>query len=149
MVKQNVYTITYMPCSQQILKTNTFTSYRTGETFKIFHQLNCKSSHFIYLIQCQICQLQYVGKIATSFDIRLNSHRKESKNKNPILACKHFQNLNHNSQRDEEFILIEQIMKTFSTIEELRLPLKKRKNFWILKLITLYPDGLNQGLNDI
>ena len=138
-----------MPCSQQILKTNTFTSYRTGETFKIFHQLNCKSSHFIYLIQCQICQLQYVGKIATSFDIRLNSHRKESKNKNPILACKYFQNLNHNSQRDEEFILIEQIMKTFSTIEELRLPLKKRKNFWILKLITLYPDGLNQELNDI
>ena len=27
-------------CFQQVLKTNTFTSYRTGETF---HQLNCKS----------------------------------------------------------------------------------------------------------
>ena len=34
-------------CWQQVLKTNTFTSYRTAETFKIFHQLNCKSSHLI------------------------------------------------------------------------------------------------------
>ena len=31
-------------CCQQVLKTSTFTSYRTGETFRIFHQLNCKSS---------------------------------------------------------------------------------------------------------
>ena len=38
-------------CCEQVLKTNTFTSYRTGETFKIFHQLNCKSSHLIYLLQ--------------------------------------------------------------------------------------------------
>ena len=68
-------------CTQQILKTNTFTSYRNGETFKIFHQLNCKSSHVIYLIQCQICQLRNVSKITTSFNIRLNNHRKESKNK--------------------------------------------------------------------
>ena len=33
----------YNICCQQVLKANTFTSYRTGETFKIFHQLNCKS----------------------------------------------------------------------------------------------------------
>ena len=64
-------------CCQQVLKTNTFTSYRT------FHQLNCKSSHLIYLLQCRICQLQYVRKIETSFNIRLNNHRKDSKNTNP------------------------------------------------------------------
>ena len=40
-------------CCQQVLKTNTFTSYRTGKTFKIFHRQNCKSSHLIYLLQCQ------------------------------------------------------------------------------------------------
>ena len=54
---------------------------QTGETFKIFHQLN---------VQSQICQLQYVGKCKTSFD------RKDSNNKNPILSCKHFQNSNYN-----------------------------------------------------
>ena len=39
-------------------------------------------------------------------------------------------------------------MKTFTTTEQLRLLLKKRENFWILKLKTLYPDGLNQELNE-
>ena len=108
-------------CSQQVLKTNTFTSCRTGEKFKTFHQLNCKSLLLIYFIQCWICQLQYLGKSETSFNIRLQNHWKDSKNKNPILACKPVQNLNHNSQRDEKFILIEQIVKTFTSIEELQL----------------------------
>ena len=40
-------------------------------------------------------------------------------------------------------------MKTFTTTKQLRVLLKKRENFWILKLKTLYPDGLNQELNDI
>ena len=61
-------------CCQQVLKTNTFKSYRTGKMFKIFHQLNCKSSHLIYLLQCQTCQPQYVGKSEISFNIRLNNH---------------------------------------------------------------------------
>ena len=139
----------YNICSQQVLKTNIFSSYRTGETFKVFYQLNRKISHLIYLIQYRICQQQYVGKSETSLNIRLNNHRKDSKNKNPILACRHFQNLNHNSQRNEGFTLTEQIAKTFTTMEELWLLLKKRENFWILKLKTLYPDSLNQELNDI
>ena len=136
-------------CCQQVLKANTFTSYRTAETFRNFHQLNCKSSYLIYLLQCRICQLQYVGKSETSFNIRLSNHKKESKNKNPILACKHFQNPKQNFPRDAKFNLIEEITKTFTTSEQLRLLLKKRKNFRILKLNTLYPDGLNQELNDI
>ena len=47
------------------------------------------------------------------------------------------------------FILIEQIMKKYNTIEELRLILKKGDNFWILNLCTRYPDGLNQELIDV
>ena len=90
-----------------------------------------------------------VVKSETSFNIRLNNHRKDSKNKNPILACKHFQNSNHNFQRDAKFTLIEQIVKNFTTIEQLRLLLKKQENICILKLKTLYPDGLNQELNNI
>ena len=39
-------------CCQQVSKTNIFTSYRTGETFKNCHQLNCTSSYLIYSPQC-------------------------------------------------------------------------------------------------
>ena len=104
-------------CCQQVLKRNNFTSFRTGETFNIFHQLNYKSSHLIYLPQCRICQLQYVGKSESSFSIWLHNQRKDSQNKNPILVCKHFKNSNHNFQRDAKFTLIGQITKTFTTTE--------------------------------
>ena len=36
----------------------------------------------------------------------------------------------------------------FSTIQEFRFILKKQDNFWILSLRTLYPDGLNQELDE-
>ena len=135
-----------------MIKTEIFSSYKTGETYHIFHQLNCKSFGIIYLLQCQICLLQYIGKSETPFNIRLNNHRKDAKDtksKNNILACKHFQEPNHEFQRHAKFTLIEKITKKFASTAQLRLLLKKGENFWILKLKTLYPDGLNQELNDV
>ena len=92
-----------------VRKTNTFTRYETGKKFKFFHQLNCKGSQLIYLLQCRICQLQYVGKSEISFSIRLvlDIDRKYSKKKDPIQAGKHLQNPNHNFQRDAKFTRIE------------------------------------------
>ena len=65
------------------------------------------------------------------------------------MSCKHFHDSNQNFQRDVKFTIIEQITKTFTTTEQLLLLLKKRENFWILKLKTLYPDGLNKELSNI
>ena len=114
---------------QQVLKTNTFTCCRTGEMIKIFHQFNCESSYLICLIQCHVYQLREAGKSETSFNMRLNNHRKDSKNENAILTCKHFQNLNHILQRHAKFTLTGQKTKTFATTEQLRLLLKNRKTF--------------------
>ena len=49
-------------------------------------------------------------------------------------------------QQHAEFTLTKQIRK--QTIEETRKLLKKWEKFWISKVKTLYPDGLNQELND-
>ena len=139
-------------CCHQVVNTETFSSFRTGESFKIFHQLNCKSYGIIYLLQCKICSLQYIGKSETPFNLRLNNHRKDTKDKkskNIILACKHFQDPSHDFQRDARFTLIEKITKKCASKEQLRQLLKKRENFWILKLDTLHPAGLNQELNDL
>ena len=70
----------------------------------------------MYLLQCRICQLQYVGKNETSFNVHLNSHRKDAKSQTSILACKYFNEQNHNFQQQPEFTLIEQIKK--QTAEE-------------------------------
>ena len=64
-------------------------------------------------------------KRETTFNLRLNNHRKHSKKKDAISACTHFQNLNHIFQRDAKFIFIEQIPKKCNTIEELGFILKK------------------------
>ena len=59
--------------------------------YKIFHQLTCKSEAIIYLFQYRICFIQYVGRSETAFNLRLNYYRKDSKKKDAILACSHFQ----------------------------------------------------------
>ena len=62
-----------------------------------------------------------------------NNHRKDAKLEKPILARNHFIESNHNFQKHAEYTLIEQIRKQMAT-EETRKLLKKRENFWILKL---------------
>ena len=111
-------------------QTKTLQSYSTKETFQIFHNLTSKSENLIYLLQCRICQLQYVGKSETPFNIRLNNHRKDTKSKASILACKHFNEQNHNFQQHTELTLIKQSKKQ-TTAEETRTLLKRRENFWV------------------
>ena len=41
-------------------------------------------------MECIFCNKQYVGKVETSFNIRLNNHRKNVKKVDAIMACKHF-----------------------------------------------------------
>ena len=42
-------------------------------------------------MECTLCNLQYVGKNETLFNIRLNNHREDVKDPKAILADKHFQ----------------------------------------------------------
>ena len=133
-------------CCKQVLPATTFRSAKTNKEFKIFHKLNCKSVNVIYLLECKLHHIQYIGKSETPFNIRLNNHRKDVKNPNSIPACKHFNEQGHIYERDAKFILIEQLKKDLN--KELQsATLKRRENFWINKLKTLHPNGLNQELN--
>ena len=149
------YTTQCTPCytsrsiyCQQVLKTTTFTSNQTRETFTIFHQVTCHSNYVIYLLEWILCKIQHVGKSETSFNIRLNNHRKDIKKPNTIEACKHFNNNEHTFSTHEKFIIIEQV-RNINTIptETLKLRLREKDNFWIKKLKTLTPNDLNQELN--
>ena len=92
------YTNRLLCCQQEttaFLKTTTFKSTQTRETFTIFHQFTCHSNYVIYLLECINCKIQYVGKSETSLNIRLNNHRKDIKKPNTIEPCKHFNNNEH------------------------------------------------------
>ena len=72
----------------------TFISQQTNKN-KIYQKVNCKSEYVIYLMDCTLCNKQYVGKAETAFNIRLNNHRKDTKEPNAILACINFQQQCH------------------------------------------------------
>ena len=118
------------PCCQQVLKTTTFTSTQTRETFAIFHQVTCHSNYVIYLLQCILCKILYVGKSETAFNIRLNNHRKDIKKPNAIEACKHFSNEHTFSKHGTE-----QLRNINTNLTEtLKLRLREIEKFWIRKL---------------
>ena len=62
-----------------------------------------------------MCKIQYVGKSETSFNIRLNNHRKDIKKPNTIEACKHFNNNEHTFTKHGKFIIIEQLRNINTT----------------------------------
>ena len=81
----------------------------------------------MYLLQCRICKLEFVGKRETTFNIHLNNHAKDAKSEKSIVACKHFNEPNHNSQQHAEFTLIQQIRKQAKTEETRKLLEKSEK----------------------
>ena len=87
-------------CCKHLLETTEFQSNQTNKTYKIFHDVNCKSKMVIYLMECTKCRLQYIGKSETQLNLRINNHRKDSKKTNSILACQHCNNPTHNFTED-------------------------------------------------
>ena len=137
-------------CCKQVIDTSTFQSYQTQQLYTIFHKLNCKSKFIIYLMECALCKIQYVGKAETAFNIRLNNHRKDVNNPKSIPANFHFRKPGHSFNLHAKFTLIEQLSNIHTTDKEtLKFRLKRREDFWIQKLETLTPKGLNQELNNV
>ena len=79
--------------------------------------------------------------------IRLSNHRQDVKNSNAIPVCEYFSRHHHDFNNHGKFIIIELVRNTRTTITEtLKERLKQRENFWIVKLETLAPQGLNRDI---
>ena len=135
-------------CCKQIQTTKKFTSTKTKEEFKIYHQVNCKSKFVIYLMECCKCKLQYVGKSEHPMNIRINKHRDDVSRPDAIKVCQHFNTNSHKFNRDAIFTIIEQLQRQNRSIAEMRHILEGREDFWIRRLNTLHPNGFNIGLNN-
>ena len=133
-------------CSQ-LISTTTFISQQTKRKFKIYHIVNCESEYVIYLMECTLCNKQYVGKTETAFNIRLNIHRKDTKDPNTMLACRHFQQQGHNFHSHAKYIIIDKLVNASSSTDILRECLIQLENFWIQQLKILAPYGLNKKFN--
>ena len=94
-------------CCKQVIKTEHFKSNQTNRTFRIFQKTTCKSNFIIYLLECELCKIQDVGKAETTFNIRLNNHRKDVKDPKAIPVDKHFNETGHKFNLHAEFIIFE------------------------------------------
>lgn len=135
-------------CCRQVRRTTTFKSYRTNKRYNIFHRVNCRSKFIIYLLECTICRLQYIGKSEWPMNIRINKHRNDVSRIDGLDVCKHFQCTGHDFDKHAKFTIIEELKDQNKTIHAMRKLLEQREDAWVIKLRTLQPDGFNRELND-
>ena len=135
-------------CCKLVQDTSSFMNRHTGKIFRIFHQLTCKSTNVIYLMECKKCNSKaYVGKSEIPVHKRINGHRSDAKKATSIPVDAHYLQPGHNFDRDTKFTLIEQIRRSDLTKEQMTELLLRREDFWMLKLQTLVPNGFNVELN--
>ena len=119
----------------------TYTFFSTGETRPIKSNLTCDTKNLIYIIQCNRCNLQYIGETKRRLKDRFNEHRRTIDNPNtkskPTTAAEHFLSSTNHTANDMQLIPIEKISSNRDSIS------KAREAFLIQKGRTIVPDGLN------
>ena len=98
-------------------------------------------------MECKIFRIQYIGKSETEINIRLNNHRRDVNKQNAPQTDRHFKLPNYNFNQYARFTLIEQLANVSIDKGLATLRLKKREDFWMQKIKTLTPCGLNAELN--
>ena len=96
------------PCISHGLTTYTFFS--TGETHPIKSNLTCETKNLIYMIQCNRCNLQYIGLGETKRRLKdqFNENRRTIDNPNskskPTTAAEHFLSSPNHTANDIQLI---------------------------------------------
>jgi hypothetical protein len=121
-------------CCDSIECTYIFKSSTTKEEFEINEAMNCNTDNVIYLITCTKCKKQYIGQTQRRLKDRLNAHRSNVNKKVSTSVGIHFNYLGHS------FLNLR--ITPIEKVDNINLRLEREK-FWIKKLKTKYPDGLN------
>ena len=124
-----------------VTETDTFQSSVTKESYKINFKLDCDDKCLVYLLTCNVCHLQYVGQTTDRFRMRWNNYKccnRKALNGELVPQIDfhrhYFQSGHKNLPNDCSIILID---KT-----DPKKPCE-RETFWIHKLKTMVPFGLN------
>ena len=123
-----------------IVTDSEFSSSVTNESFSLKCSANCSSKDVIYLITCKKCKKQYVGQTHQQVSKRMNSHRFDVRNYDESCSSYssnvaiHFNNNQHTFD-DFSFMPIDIIHDNMERL--------CKETFWIHKLRTMYPEGLN------
>ena len=110
----------------------------TKYTFK--DKINCKTNNVVYGVICMKCkELKYVGETGTTLYERTHNHLTTIRKKQDTTIAEHF-NMEDHRLEDFTIIGIEQIKNKDIHLRKIR------ESFWIKRLQTLKPKGLNMNL---
>ena len=62
---------------------------------KIYYNANCKTENIIYLLECAICALQYIGETKQQLSKRLNGHRSDANCKPDLPLSRYLRSTGH------------------------------------------------------
>lgn len=128
-------------CKEICHKRFNFQSSDSSETHDIKYHLTCQSQYVIYLLDC-VCGKQYIGRTIQKLHLRMNKHRANIKNTFLL-----------QSVSKHAFLCHPDINYPYTVTPIDHVPfyinsrfnvLKLREMYWMFRLQTLYPKGLNE-----
>ena len=138
-------------CELHLNSNISFKSTVTNDSFSLGKsdntiKLACNTKNVVYLLTCAKCSLQYVGMTTQTISNRFDGHRSAIKNKKVSTAlCQHFRKDGH-SFSDMKVQIIYHFSKNDEDAREVLLHVE---DFYMKKLATLLPFGLNDHITDL
>ena len=117
-----------------------FHSNVTNKEYKINYSFNCDSSNVVYLLECCICGVQYVGSTRTPFRIRFNNYKACSRKFSLGASVPQAEFFRHFSGEGHHGFLQDISVKI---IDRLTGGDRIRESFWQYRLDSFTPKGLN------
>ena len=106
-----------------------------------FH-FDCNSLCVVYLITCKVCKKQYTGSTVTKFRARFSQYKSNLKlyreGRRGFFQEEQIEHLFNHGHNGSYMDMMVQIIDFCDPNDQ-----EKREDFWMDKLQTLYPEGLN------
>jgi len=121
-----------------------------GKVIDIKNKMTCQSASLIYMIQCDSCGMRYIGETNQSLHQRLCEHRSAIKRNKTTPVAQHFNNGTCDGLDSLSITPLELVPRLHPTNDLGLVSIKdilnrmEREQFWIRKLKTRDPNGINK-----
>ena len=109
--------------------------------YRINYLLNCDSSNVVYLLECTVCGVQYVGSTCTPFRLRFNNDKACSCTFNSGASAPQAEFFRHFTEEGHQGFLKDISVKIIDRLTGGGN--KMRESFWQYRLDCFTPKGLN------
>ena len=127
-------------CCKMITTAGTVKS-SSGATVRLRQNTDCTTENVVYLISCSSCNKQYVGETKGPLNKRMNGHRDDWRHcrfeRSP--TAEHFHSADHDFLSNASVCCLEHNKEWSDSTRKLR------ESYWIRRLNTLCPFGINKG----